>query len=169
MAAQPALLYGYMLWGGIKEITSAFLLALGAVLAAQVLAKRPENPRGLLPLAVAASGLIAVLSVGAAAWVIPAMIVLIVVWARRDWAAKRMALVRDLGVLAAMTAVLALPVWITVSKFLGERAHGLFSNGTHTPEESLGNLIQPLSGWQLAGIWPVGDFRLTRGDFPARC
>ena len=167
LAAQPALLYGYMLWGGIKEITSAFLLALGAVLAAQVLVKRPENPRGLLPLAVAASGLIAVLSVGAAAWVIPAMLVLIVVWVRRDWAAKRMALVRDLGVLAGMTAVLALPVWITVSKFLGERANGLFSSGTHTPEESLGNLIQPLSGWQLAGIWPVGDFRQRVATFPS--
>ena len=34
LAAQPALLYGYSLWGGIKELTAAFLLALGVALAA---------------------------------------------------------------------------------------------------------------------------------------
>ena len=39
-AAQPALLYGYSLWGGIKEMTAAFLLALGVALAAPLLRRR---------------------------------------------------------------------------------------------------------------------------------
>src|SRR5439155_25123376 len=35
----------------------------------------------------------------------------------------------------------------------------LFSSG-RPMSQKLGLLFQPLSGWQLAGIWPVGDFRL---------
>src|SRR5439155_14320208 len=34
----------------------------------------------------------------------------------------------------------------------------LFSAGQPIAQR-LGLLVQPLSGWQLAGIWPVGDFR----------
>ncbi len=40
-----------------------------------------------------------------------------------------------------------------------ERDTPLFSSGLPLNEQ-LGNLFQPLSGWQLAGIWPVGDFRV---------
>ena len=67
LAAQPALLYGYSLWGGIKEMTAAFMLVLGAVLFARLLVERPPSPRRLLPLAVAAAALILTLGVGAAA------------------------------------------------------------------------------------------------------
>ena len=35
LGAQASLLYGYSLWGGIKELTAAFLLALGAALGAR--------------------------------------------------------------------------------------------------------------------------------------
>ena len=42
LAAQSALLYGYSLWGGIKELTAAFLLALGAALAAALLLATPS-------------------------------------------------------------------------------------------------------------------------------
>ena len=58
VAAQSALLYGYSLWGGIKELTAAFLLALGAALAAAILPRRPARWRELLVLAVAAGALI---------------------------------------------------------------------------------------------------------------
>ena len=34
LAAQSALLYAYSMWSGIKELTAAFLLALGMALAA---------------------------------------------------------------------------------------------------------------------------------------
>jgi hypothetical protein len=59
--------------------------------------------------------------------------------------------------------VFVLPVWVVLSDFLsnkGKLLDELFSSGqsTHT---KLGNLIHPLSAFQLAGIWPVGDFRLT--------
>ena len=130
------------------------------MLLAQLIVKRPEDPRGLLPLAVAAAALILTLGVGAAAFVVPALVVLVLVWARRAWPREVKLLARDLGLLSVVTVLMTLPVWITVSEFLGNRAAGLFSSGAPTAEDSLGNLLQPLSGWQLAGIWPVGDFRL---------
>ena len=45
LAAQSALLYGYSLWGGIKELTAAFLLVLGVALAAAIARRRPARPR----------------------------------------------------------------------------------------------------------------------------
>src|SRR5204863_3559698 len=165
LAAQPALLYGYSLWGGDKELAAAFLLILGATLIGQATAERPATPRGLLPLAVAAAALILTLGVGAAAYVVPALTVLIAIWVVQTrpgalQTAKLRALARDVGLLSLVTVVLALPVWITASRFLGGRFSGLFGGGSLSPEESLGNLFQPLSGWQLAGPWPVGDFRV---------
>jgi hypothetical protein len=157
LGAQPALLYGYSLWGGIKELTAAFLLVLGAALVARVLVKRPENARGLLGVAVAAAGLIVTLGAGAAAWVVPALLGVIVVWVWRARQARLWRVARDIGLLAVMTAVLALPMWVVLSSFL--KGDGNLYSG-QSSSENLGNLIQPLSGWQLAGIWPAGDFRL---------
>lgn len=165
VAAQPALLYGYSLWGGQKEMTAAFLLVLGIALLARAIAERPANPRGLLPLAVSAAALIVTLSVGAIAWAGPALVGMAAVWVYRDRAAgpspptlRRLA--RDLGLLGVGTAVLMLPVWLTLSSFLSKVSTGLLTSSNRSSEEVLGNLIQPLSGWQLAGIWPVGDFRV---------
>jgi hypothetical protein len=158
LGAQPALLYGYSLWGGIKEMTSAFLLVLGAGLVARVAVKRPESPRGLLGVAVVAAGLIVTLGAGAAAWVLPTLLAVVIAWAWRERRARLGAVARDVAVLALTTAVLALPMWVVLSSFLKGDGN-LYSAGQSTSER-LGNLIQPLSGWQLAGIWPVGDFRL---------
>ena len=162
--AQPALLYGYSLWGGIKEMTAAFLLATGAALAAALMARRPASWRELIPLGLTAGALIQTLGAGAAGWVAPALLILAGVWLWREHGARRArGVAASGGWLIAITAICVLPVWIVLSDFLsnkGKLLDELFSSGqsTHT---KLGNLIQPLSGWQLAGIWPVGDFRLT--------
>ncbi len=156
--AQPALLYGYAMWGGIKELTAAFLLVLGAGLLARVLADDSASPRRLLPLAVAAAALIVTLGAGAAGWVLPALACVVIVWILRGWRSGKWLLARDIGVLAAVTAVLAIPMWVVLSSFLGSDAN-LFTAG-QAVSEKLGNLFQPLSVWQLVGIWPTGDFRL---------
>ena len=83
LAAQSALLYGYSLWGGIKELTAAFLLVLGAALAAAIARRRPARPRELLPLTIAAGALIQTLGVGAAGWVAPALVLVAVAWFSR--------------------------------------------------------------------------------------
>jgi hypothetical protein len=157
LGAQPALLYGYSLWGAVKELTAAFLLVLGAALVARVVVKRPENPRGLLPVAVGAAGLIVTLGAGAAAWVVPTLLGVVLAWAWRARRARLWRVARDIGVLAVTTAVLALPMWVVLSSFLKGDSN-LYSG--QSTSENLGNLIQPLSGWQLVGIWPVGDFRV---------
>jgi hypothetical protein len=166
VSAQPALLYGYAMWGGQKELTAAFLLVLGAALLAKVIVKRPANPRALLPIAVATAALILVLGIGAAAFIVPPLIVLVILWARRAWPRELKGVALDVGLLAIVTAALALPVWITVVEFL-DHLHGLLTGTNRTAEEVLGNLIQPLSGWQLAGIWPIGDFRLHPSTVPS--
>ena len=62
-----------------------------------------------------------------------------------------------------------IPLWVVLSDFFsgqGDLIHQLFSSGasTHT---KLGNLYGPLSIFQLVGIWPVGDFRLTAPTIPS--
>jgi hypothetical protein len=164
VGAQPALLYGYSLWGGIKEMTAAFLLALGVALAVAILPRRPLGWRELLPLAIAAGALIQTLGVGAAGWVVPALVVVAValfVRERRTHTVRAGAM--TVGWAAALTAVCVVPVWVVLSGFLsnkGNLINQLFSSGQSTAVK-LGNLIHPLSAFQLAGIWPIGDFRLT--------
>ena len=89
----------------------------------------------------------------------PALLGVVVVWVWRAREARPWRVARDVGVLAVTTAVLALPVWVVLSSFLRGDSN-LFSSGQSTSER-LGNLIQPLSGWQLAGIWPVGRLPLA--------
>jgi hypothetical protein len=164
LAAQPALLYGYSLWGGIKELTAAFVLVLGVALVADVIVARPGSPRRLLPLSVAGAALIVTLGAGAAAWVLPALAGVVVVSVLRARRSELFGVARGLAVLGVTTAVLALPMWVVLSKFF-EGEGGLFTSG-QPQAEKLGLLLQPLSGWQLAGIWPVGDFRVRAPTVP---
>jgi hypothetical protein len=169
LAAQSALLYGYSLWGAIKEMTAAFLLALGIALIVPLLRRPPahlRDLRGMFSLAVAGGALIQTVQVGAGVWVAPALLVLVAAWIVPRLGARtvRAALAAIAG-LAAVTAVLILPVWKTLGNFLNHGLPGLLSEG-QTRAEDFGNLIQPLSGWQLGGIWPAGDFRITAPAFP---
>src|SRR5262249_6115165 len=119
----------------------------------------------VLPVAVAAAALIVTLGAGAAAWVAPALVGVVIAWvvrARRD---ELWAVTRGVGVLAATTAALALPMWVVLSTFLANDSN-LFSSGQPV-KAKLGLLLQPLSGWQLARIWPIGDFRLRAPTIPS--
>ena len=160
LAAQSALLYGYSLWGGIKELTAAFLLVLAVALAAEIGGGRPRHPRALLPLAIASGALIQALGVGAAGWV--ALIFGLVggAWLLRGRRAKEpWASMASLAWLGGITAAFIVPVWVTLSGFLSTD-ESLFSSD-QSEAARLGNLVHPLSAFQLVGIWPVGDFRLT--------
>jgi hypothetical protein len=163
VAAQPALLYGYSLWGGIKEMTAAFLVALIAALAAPLFRDRPAGPRATLPLGIATAALIVTFGPGTAVWVVPGLGVVVAVWLvgliRRSGDGGLGGLAGSVGGLAAASVVLALPVWLVLSKALS--TDEVFANGVGSGSTALrlGNLTGPLSGWQLAGIWPVGDFR----------
>ncbi len=170
LGAQASLLYGYSLWGGIKELTAAFLLALGATLAAGLLRERPRSWRSLIPLALAAGGLFQTLGAGAAGWIAVALVVLVAAWIRRrgEGRRRRDALV-SAGWATALTAVAVVPLWVVLSEFFNNRGdliNSLFSSG-QSAHTKLGNLYGPLNIFQLAGIWPVGDFRLTAPTIPS--
>ncbi len=151
LGSQAALLYGYALWGGVKEVAAALLVALVAALGGALF---PSNRRGLavLPLAVAAAALVGVLSVGAAAWLLPAL-------ALAAWALVRRGERRRPLLLASFAAALVIPSLTVARIVLGDGVLGSLRNSGE-----LGNLIAPLSPLQLGGIWPTGDFRLRPED-----
>jgi hypothetical protein len=150
VGAQSALLYGYALWGGLKEVAGAAAIALAAALVWPVLRERP-SARSFLPLAVASAWLLGVLSSGAVLWLLPALgtAVLVTLLAR-----PRADGIRAVVGFAAFLVVLSLPTLVAAPSFLANRIFEF---------DFLGNLVQPLEVVQLAGIWPTGDFRFSPG------
>ena len=57
------------------------------------------------------------------------------------------------------------PVWVVLRDFLSSD-ESLFTSG-QSEAAKLGNLLHPLSAFQVAGIWPVGDFRLHPPQLPS--
>jgi hypothetical protein len=153
-AASAALLYGYALWGGIKELAEAALLILVAALLPRFL--RAPSPRAALPLAVTAAGTMGVQSAAGVAWLaVPAVIAAVVLWRRPD----RHGSLESAGALVGATVVLAIPTLAAARMWFGHT--GAFTSGTE-----LGNLAHALNWSQIFGIWPSGDFRTdpVRGD-----
>lgn len=150
VAAQPAILYGYSLWGGIKELAAALLLAL---LAASVPLVLDGSALAALPLALAAAALVGVLSLGGAAWLallLPALYLLVRLRGTA-FAARAVAVFAVGAVALSIPAIVAALEWLPRS-------------GAFTSEAELGNLVGRLKWAQIAGIWPVGDFRRTPHD-----
>jgi hypothetical protein len=153
VGSQAALLYGYYLWGGIKEIAAAALLASAVPLASLAIA-RGGQPRALMPLALICAALIGVLSAGGAIWLafpLAGAVALLVVARGRRSAAR--SVIWGIG----LVGLLSLPVLLT---------GGLLppTSSPLTGGEAGGNLIEPLEPAQAAGIWPAGDFRLDPAE-----
>src|SRR4029079_4949600 len=67
LGAQPALLFAYYLWSGIKELSAAFLIALISAAVVTTI-ERWQHWRATIPAALSVAGLLAVLSPAAAVW-----------------------------------------------------------------------------------------------------
>jgi hypothetical protein len=151
IAAQPALLYGFALWGGIKELAAAPVVALVAALARTA---GEQHIRRLLPLATALAALLGVLSVGGVVWLLaPAAAALSLLLRGRKTALR-------VGVLAATVGLLSLPSLVNARSFLGSATVLRY-------DSLLGNLAHPLSKLQVLGVWPTGDFRFSPADLTA--
>jgi hypothetical protein len=151
VAAQPAILYGYSVWGGIKELANAVLLAVLAACVAPLLEN--NSARAALPLAAAAAAVVGVMSVGGAIWLallVPALALVVVLRGARLAA-------RAVGMFAGAAVVLAIPPIVAAFTWLGHA-------GAFTSDTELGNLVGPLRFIQVAGIWPNGDFRRPPHD-----
>jgi len=152
IASQPALLYGYTLWGGVKELATAYLLALLTAIVPATLPV-PRGARGLLPLALSSAAILATLNISGAVWLLPALLgaaVAVVRLQRRNGEPGfRPA---HVAAFCALAAVLSLPSLATASAFRK-------ANSVLTDPSDLQNLLRPLRTIQLGGIWPSEDFR----------
>lgn len=154
-AAQAALLFGYSLWGGIKEVAVALALATLAALA-PFAARRDGGWRAVVPAAFASAAFLALLGTRGAVFALP---ILALVAAGLWWAEGLRALLARAWPLLVLVLVLGAPA--------------LFAPGAFAPAEGsiddaaeLGNLVGPLDVFQYAGIWPTGDFRLDPTNGP---
>ena len=145
IASQPALLFGYVLWGGFKEPATAAMLALVGALVVPTLAEAASLRRSL-PAAVAAAAVVGVASVGGAVWLVPMLAAILIVGRGRS--------LRRPVIVSGLALVLSIPSLMRAS-FLDSAAGATLHSG-----DRIGNLIQPLSVLQVVGVWPVGDFRL---------
>ncbi len=156
LAVLSALLVGYYLWGGVKEVAGAALVAAAAGLAGAAIRDR-LGARALIPLALVSAALIGVLSGGGGIWLAGVLV------ASLPFAVRVLGVRRVLGrvaALAALVAILCVPV-LAPGGFLPPTSASLSS------ETALGNLLHPLNGLQVVGIWPAGDFRLDPVDSAA--
>jgi hypothetical protein len=175
-AAQSTLLYGYYLWGSIKEVVGALLIATAALTAPLAL-EGERRIRVALPMALVVWALLAALSPGGLVWIGPGgllAVALLGVRGRVRWPGGAHAS-GGVHASAGVSVGGALPTFSRVWPALlaGGLALGLglllllrdggfvqtFS-GVLTGGSALGNLLRPLNPLQLAGIWPAGDFRV---------
>jgi hypothetical protein len=149
IAGQSSMLLGYTLWGGIKEVAAAALLAL-APLSAWIAIRRPESRWPWLLPGLVAAAFLTVLGPLGAVWLVPTMVPMIwVAWQRLGQSAAL-----SLGWKALATAVVAsLPQVISPNGLFSPFQSFLFK------ESELGNLRGPLSLQHVIGIWPAEDFR----------
>jgi hypothetical protein len=141
VASQAALVYGFAMWGGVKELYAAALLTL--VAATVVLAR--DSLRAVSAPATAAAALMLASSAGAIVWLLGAGVVVLAAWHGRPRLATPT---------VVATLVLSLPALAESGQFLrGDNRASFQDTG------ELGNLIHPLSPLQALGIWPSADFR----------
>ena len=153
VAAQPALLFAYSLWGGIKEVAAALLLAL---LAANSPVSQPgwSRWRGLVPTAFAGGALLGVLGAGGAVWLLAILVPAALLAARgRFWEILPRGLI-----LAGLLLLLSIPVLYASGKLFSP------TQGPLVNESELGNLFGPINVFHVVGIWPAGDFRVDPGE-----
>jgi hypothetical protein len=146
--AQAALLYGYALWGGVKELFTPSIVLFAACLVPRV---KTGTARQVIPLGAASAAVLGALSLGGGIWLVPMLVagvtLLVLFRSTED-------VLKTAGVYAVATLVLAIPI-----EYVSERRLQVLGKFLKNGTEGLANLNHPLSWWQLPGIWPSGDFR----------
>jgi len=152
LAAQPALVVGYALQGSIKELATAWVVALLVALVGPLFAAR-QPVRAVVPLAVAGAAGIAAIGPAVLPWLAPIALVGLVgtIRERISWRD----VVSRAGVFAGVVAVLSIPTFAALRSYAKVTQHVITSGS------ELGNLLGPLNPLQAAGIWLSGDYRLV--------
>ena len=156
IAAQAGLAYSFFLISSIKELATTWIITVTVVLAMAILRRAP-SVRALIPLLVAVVAALDVLAIPVVPWLgIPlAVFVLASLWRLRPALARRPSptVLLALAGLIVVTLAAALPILSGAAQSVSATTN-LLGQGT-----TLGDLIHPLSSWQIMGIWPSGDFR----------
>jgi hypothetical protein len=156
VGAQAALLYGYALWGGVKELAIAALVVLGAGLV-PLTVRNVEKTRAVLPLAFVCAAIPGVLSIGGAGWLAPLLGAALLLALR---SAGLTPTIRASATLIVAAGVLAIPSFIAAGTWLSHA-------GAFTGDTEYANLPRRLSWLQAFGIWPSGDFRVEPENLDA--
>jgi hypothetical protein len=156
IASQAALLYGYSLWGGIKEVAAALLLLVSVACVMPIVDAR-FRIRSFLPLTVATLAVVGINGYGGAVW-LPVTLAAVGLLSLRVWLRAR-----------AWPELAALGVGaIALVVVLGIRGASIATqNSSLTSATELGNLAHRVRPLQLLGVWPAADFRLDPPKAPA--
>ena len=160
-ATVPALVYGYVLIGSVKEITAlAMILTLGTLVVSYPRWLR-GRATGAIPFALAAAAGVSALGAGFGAWVLAAAAILAAVMivdaagGLHRGAADLPAAWRSLRLIGVGLIVLlvgALPTWTELSQSL-QVAQNITTTGNP------GNLRAPLETLQVFGVWVWGTYK----------
>lgn len=157
--------YSYLAQGGAKEVMTGTAVYGTIALFTAALGQRLDL-RALLPTAVGAAAAIAVIGLGAAAWLGPAALATVVVLGlsrERVWrlarAARSRAGVLVLGGVLALL-LLAAPAVVASLRFIrGSDAH------LRDPA-AIGNLVGPVPWYEAFNVWLDQDYRYAVPAFP---
>jgi hypothetical protein len=152
VAAQPALVLAYALQGSIKEVGTAWAVALLAALLPVFASQRTGGPRRSIPLAVAGAAGFGVVGLAAAVWVGPVALAALVLSVKR----YRDTLLATIAEAAVFVGVLAVLAFQSIAQWT---AYLDVAQATVTAQQEFGNLLGPLRKSQMFGIWLVGDYR----------
>jgi hypothetical protein len=151
LGAQPALLFQYAFWSGIKELAAAAMIALICALVVSTI-DRWSTVRGVLPVAIAAAAMLAMLAVAGGVWLVAPAAIAVVALARRGAKPLLAAVIR----IAPLTALVSVPSLVLASTFVQ-----VSTGGDVTQSNNSANLGHPLNDLQVLGIWPATDFRVS--------
>lgn len=159
IGAQPALVLAYSLQGSLKEMASvwvvALLVALLPVLSACVIDGRLRL-RFLLPLIVTTAAGMGIISMSLAPWLGPVLLIgYVIVLQGIHWKKCLLRSVIAGGFFILSVIVLAFPSFMQLGTFIRT------TTVTVTSQSEAGNLLGPLSPWQMTGIWLAGDYRIA--------
>jgi hypothetical protein len=163
-AAQSGLLYAFYAEASIKELAATWIIAVTVVLVLATL-RSQLSARRLLPLALVVIAAFDVLNVAIAPWLaVPLAVFAVLAMGRvredlRGTSKARLALVS--GASGSVLAVVVAPIIASAQTSFNVISSVLTKQG------NLGNLVAPLEGWQVLGIWPSGDFRFQVGSHAA--
>ncbi|MGI8803629.1 MAG: hypothetical protein ACR2KV_15930 [Solirubrobacteraceae bacterium] len=153
LAPQSALVLAYALQGSVKEVGTAWAIALLAAVVAWFAEQCRGGARRVIPVAVAAAAGLSLISLSIAPWLGLFMVTALAVTLRGGGRAGRRTALLQSGGFVAVTAALAFPTLAVLGTFLPA------VTATVTAQHEFGNLFGPLDPIQMFGTFLSGDYR----------